>query len=339
MSKIGRNQAQEECLQNFQAQISQFPIKAGPNELVLLDYFRKCPRVQELTYPWHKISCELLALSSYNKAMPHWVCSHYDHCEFNVRCSAPFRKGDKHHLYQPVTEHKFVPSDLDAAEKREDRFVEKPAIGQFLISCNNKVLVSPECLVAARGTRKYSQDQVANMCGLTKQAISNLEKTLEAPTHKLNCIATDNKMITMKYSLCCLLATLYEVTPGYLMGHSDDVSQDVYVTHIAYYEREHIVQKGLKAVCLYDTPVREEFEVSRLSIPVMLFSGKKRKGRKAADDIRAFKDGSDYLMSNVQELVEVCERIYYHPIPGVLQTNLRQLFDGLLDSPNTSESK
>lgn len=336
-------------MQNLQPQIGTFPIKVGPYEIVLLDYFRTCPCAQKLEINWAKISDELFGIPPYkSNEIPHWVCTNYRRCEFCDRCSPPLRTIDKSYIAPYTIEDEKVGKKEDQKtdtgeiiNKAELERILNSDIGKFLIGRKDKVLVSPARLVAARTSCALSQEQVANMLGLSKQTISNSEKTDVTASHKLNRIANGNNMITMKYSLCCGLSVLYEVTPGYLMGQVDDPAVDIYVNKMIYRETERTFRKALvnEPLATASAPIYEEYEVSPALIsPICFFTRTKRSGWQAAEDIRESVTKcpqkemySDVLVSNILELVEVCERIYLQPIPPELRRNLKNLFLGVLD--------
>ena len=339
----------EQYLRNLQPQIGTFPIKVGPYEMVLLDYFRTCPCAQKLEINWAKISDELFGIPPYkSNEIPHWVCTNYNRCEFCDRCSPPLRTIDKSYIASYTIEGEKVDKKenqkTDTGEiinKDELERILNSDIGKFLIGRKDKVLVSPARLVAARTSCALSQEQVANMLGLSKQTISNSEKIDATASHKLNRIANGSNMITMKYSLCCGLSALYEVTPGYLMGQSDDLTADIYVNKTIYRETEHTFRKAHvnEPLATASVPIYEEYEVSPALIsPICFFTKTKRSGWQAAEDIRESitkcpqeEMYSDVLVSNIPELVELCERIYLQPIPPELRSNLKKLFLGVLD--------
>lgn len=323
------------CLRNFEPQIGLFPIKIGAYGEALLDYFRVCPNAQNLEINWSKISRELSDLSP-GRAIPQWVCSNYNNCNHNGHCHPPFRQAGTKGEYLLVFDRDYTVFVDDEAGGEKQR-VQKSIIGSFLIGRNDKVLVSPSRLDKARTDCKCTQSQVANLSGLTKQAISRLNSVQEDPKQKLNCIATKNGMVTTKYSLCCLLAAIYEVTPGYLMGQTDDRDKDIVIQKVAYYNKKSVFQDGIESVVMNTAPIHEEYEVSPgLHLPIMLFSEKKRAGRIAADKIRGY---SDHLDSTLLRLLELCEKIYYRPIPPEFQEDFRLLFEGLLDSTNIHQRR
>lgn len=320
-------------LRNFEPQIAQFSIKTGVYGEALLSYFRVCPYAQDLATNWNRISQELSNVTS-GRTPPQWSCSNYNKCNHNEHCRPPFRWEDTQHQYFCVIDSDYSSFVTETGRGRKNHTIRKSNIGKLLIEDNSKVLASPVRLDKVRSDCQYSEDQVANMCGLSKQSISNLNFIPENPKQKLSCIAAKNGMVSIKYSLCCLLAVLYEVTPGYLMGQSDEPSRDIYVHKCAYYQANKFYQDNFESSVKASPPIHEEYEISPgLIAPIELFSKKKAEGRKAADRMRKhFKD----LAPNFQILLELCEKIYYQPIPLELQRDLHLLFEGLLDSANTT---
>lgn len=346
--KKDSNAEQKKSLQNFERQLTLFPVRKDGYWRVLLDYFRICPYVQSLEINWKKISQEYPNQPPH-KAVPRWVCSNHKNCAYNERCHPPFRWSDIGHEYESVDDRdiRFISKSKPKADG-ENTTVQELTMGQVIAGCNNKVLASPERLRLTREKRHYSQEQVANMCGLSRQDITGLETIQEDPKHNLNRIAAKNRLVPIKYSLCCLLAVLYEVKPGYLMGQIDDSTRDVYVNKRTYYKKSDIYYQEFDGVEMkqkrrsdYELKekihVHEEYEVAPfLDTPILYFSDAKRKGRLAADKIRSYEKPLD---PNYRTLLELCEKIYYWPIPYELRREFHSLLEGLLIDINTAEGE
>lgn len=321
----------KEFLSEHIATFNQFTIRTGEYKLILGEYFKICYQVQGLTYNWREITLAWEEKYPCKESVPRWTCSYFHECPQNGKCRPPMYRllddDEKNEYFQKVD---IEYSGLSNSKKIDILFKE-----------DEKVLVVPKRLMEMRQLRKYTQQEVAERCGISKQSVSKVECGGKHGDRVFSSteIAQAHEMATIRLSRCCFFAALYNVSPGYLMGQvdADTGLADIKINKVSYYKKGDQFQN--------QPPIYEEFELSPLLFSPFLYdTPKAKKGYRALMEFGKTYNITDVMYKNAEavdyiNLLKTLTKVYFGKPPDELLKILRDACIGFCDRLEASRNE